>query len=66
VTTLDDCGACERFAVTIDGTTFEGPARDVGMALAALASMRGEDAVESTKKTAKVRAGRSRRTDGRR
>ena len=95
MTTSDDCGACERFAVgvdvafpgvahvsvadwhfgakpgdpvsvTIDGTTFEGPARDVGRALAALATTRGEDAVERTKTTARVRAGRPRRTDGRR
>jgi hypothetical protein len=66
VTSIDDCDACERFTVTINGTRFEGPARDVGRALAALATMRGEDAVESTKRTARVRAGRPRRTDGRR
>lgn len=66
MTTLDDCEACERFAVTIDGVTFEGPVSDVGRALAALATMRGEDAVERTKKTARVRAGRPRKTNGRR
>jgi hypothetical protein len=78
VTASDDCGACERFAVgvdvafsgvvyiVIDGMVFEGRQEDVGRALAALATVRGEDAVERTKKTARVRAGRPRRTDGRR
>jgi hypothetical protein len=57
MTASDDCGACERFAVT---------ARDVGWWLAELVRLCAAAAVERSKKTARVRAGRLRRTDGRR
>jgi hypothetical protein len=58
----DDCGTCERFAVRVDSPA---DGQDKGRALQRLGARLHVAAVAKTQTTARRRAGKARRTDGR-
>jgi hypothetical protein len=58
----DDCGTCERFAVRVDSPA---DGQDKGRALRQLGARLYVEAVARTQTASRRRAGKVRRTDGR-